>query len=179
MHLDKDFLTIPQIPPHSWKYQITPLSLENIKFEVCILSLHCQCWFTKLQSFLTIPTLLDLVLPNPTTTTTAATGPSQFCVNLHISSAAYSDPAHPLAFAGFRRFVASKNQFVRGKKVSRPRGRDGVVPEKGKSVCDPLRVRADLSEGGVTSNLDQRVILWNEASSRGHYFPLYSPEYAN
>ena len=43
MHLDKDFLTIPQIPPHSWKYQITPLSLENIKFEVCILSLHCQC----------------------------------------------------------------------------------------------------------------------------------------
>ena len=176
MHLDKAVLTTPQITPLSWKYKITPLSLENIKFEVCILSLHCQCWFTKLQSFLTIPTLLDLVLPNPTTTTTAATGPSQFCVNLHISSAAYSDPAHPLAFAGFRRFVASKNQFVRGKKVSRPRGRDGVVPEKGKSVCDPLRVRGDLSEGGVTSNLDQRVILSYQASSRGHYFEK-SPEF--
>ena len=105
----------------------------------------------------------------------STTGPSQFCVNLHISSAAYSDPAHPLAFAGFRRFVASKNQFVRGKKVSRPRGRDGVVPEKGKSVCDPLRVRADLSEGGVTSNLDQRLILSYQASSRGHYFEK-SPE---
>ena len=62
-----------------------------------------------------------------------------------------------------------------GKKVSRPRGRDGAVPEKGKSVCDPLRVekvdlhrvekvdplrvRGDLSDGGVTSNLDQRVIF--------------------
>ena len=71
--------------------------------------------------------------------------------------------AHPLDFAGFQRFVASKNQFVPGKKVSRPRGRDGVVPEKGKSVCDPLRVRGDLSEGGVSSNLDQRVILCNYA----------------
>ena len=32
-----------------------------------------------------------------------------------------------------------------GKKVSRPRGRDGVVPEKGKSVCDPLRVMCYLT----------------------------------
>ena len=140
--------------------------------------------FTKLQSFLTPWTQLEFSVSVflsrrcrfcPTRLLLGL--PSFACICSFLQP--HIRIAHPLAFAGFRRFVASKNQFVRGKKVSRPRGRDGVVLEKGKSVCDPLRVRADLSEGGVTSNLDERVILCNEASRRGHYFPLYSPEYAN
>ena len=71
--------------------------------------------------------------------------------------------AHPHAFAGFQRFVASKNQFVPTKR-SHGQGDETECRKRGNQSGDPLRVRGDLSEGGVAFNLDQRLILGNKAA---------------